>query len=72
MQDIHCDDFDESDQKEYWFIRYNEPPLKFLKANVISVQEQAPPDPKFLELLEAEMKKKRALDRKRGLRYDAR
>jgi hypothetical protein len=43
-EDIHCDDFDDSDEKEYWFIFYNKPRLVFQKANVISIQEQQPFD----------------------------
>ena len=36
---MYCDDFDDSNAAEYWFIRHNESPRIFQKAQVISCQE---------------------------------
>lgn len=38
-EDVFCNEFVETNPKEYWFIRHDKPPLIFQKANVISKQE---------------------------------
>ncbi len=69
-QDIHCDDFDETDENEYWFIFHRKPPLIFLKANVISIQEQAAPDPRLRAWFEAKSKEMQKMRENHRLRYD--
>ena len=71
MQDIHCDDFDESDEKEYWFVFHKKPPLRVLKSNVISIQEQLPPDPRLRRWFEAQAEQMKRMRKNWNLNHDA-
>lgn len=44
IEDIYCDDIDESNALETWFISADQAPRKFRKVQIISIQEQAPFD----------------------------
>jgi hypothetical protein len=44
IEDIHCDDIDESKTTETWFIFTNLPPRIFRKSQIISIQEMPPFD----------------------------
>ena len=68
-KEVQCDDFDESDPKEYWFTCYNKPRLVVQKAHVISIQEQPPPDPRLRAWFEAQSVKMRKLRASYNLDY---
>ena len=38
-KEIYCDDFDDRNPMEYWFVYHNRPPEIFQKVNIISCQE---------------------------------
>jgi hypothetical protein len=45
VEDIYCNDIDESDPDEVWLIFTDLPPRKFQKAAILSIQEIPIPTP---------------------------
>ncbi len=45
IEDIYCNDMDDSDPDEVWFIYTDLPPRKFPKSAIISIQEIPVPTP---------------------------
>jgi hypothetical protein len=60
IEEIYCDDFDDADEQEYWFIHHKKPRVVYRKSNVISISEQRPLKPglpAFLKVRAAEVEK---------------
>jgi hypothetical protein len=69
MQDIYCNDIDENDPNDIWFIFHDKPPLKISRAAIITRQEVRPLDQKTIEKLNADGGRVRKMFRSKDLNY---